>query len=101
MTNRFESFNVLLKTSFFRNDLYNVSCDTEKIFFKCLRHRSEDFAISLKDVDTLYIYGSPLREIEIRMRNKVIIGNFKSARAYRKAASILKEVFKERCFHID
>lgn len=101
MTQKSKSFNVLLKTSFFKNELYSISCDAEKILFKGAEEGNKDFAVSLNDIDSVYIYGNPPREIEIRMKDKVIIGSFESTKTYHQATSILKKTLREKLFQID
>ncbi len=101
MTQKSKSFNLLLRTSFFKNELYSISCDAEKILFKGTEEGNEGFALSLNNIDSVYIYGNPPKEIEIRMKDKVIIGSFKSTKTSSQATSILKKILREKLFQID
>lgn len=95
-----KSFNIMLKVSFFKNELHRISFKEKSVVFTNLEQKSKSFSVELDDIDGVYVYGNPIREIEIRTKNSIIIGNFKSTRTSNHALSILKNVFKEKLAHI-
>lgn len=100
MAQKSKSFNVLLKISFFKNELYRVFCDDRKLTFKCLERVNKDFTIHLDEINSVCMYGDPAREIEIKTKDRVIIGNFRSTRTSNRVTFILKDIFKERFIHV-
>ncbi|MGB9820537.1 MAG: hypothetical protein ACPLVG_04200 [Pseudothermotoga sp.] len=101
MIQRSRCFNILLKMSFFKNELYKVSFDENKMIFKCLEQSNKDFALPLDDIRSISLYGNPARELEIRTNSQVIIGNFKSTKTSNHAVSMLKEIFQEKLIFIN
>lgn len=95
-----KNFNVLLKISFFKNELYRIFCDGQKMFFKCLEGSDRNFTLSLSEINGIYIYGDPAREIEIRTKNRVIIGIFRSTKTSNRAVNILREALGEKLVRV-
>jgi uncharacterized 2Fe-2S/4Fe-4S cluster protein (DUF4445 family) len=95
-----KEFNVILKISFFKNEHHRISFENQRMIFTNLEQSSKSFSVDLNEINNVYVYGNPIREIEIRTKSTIIIGSFKSTRTSNRALSILMGIFKKKLVHI-
>lgn len=94
------SFYVLLRKSFFKNELFRMRLSSDGIVFKCLQDQKESFRVPFGKIVRIVIYEGPTREIEIQTKDEVIFGNFKSTVTLNRAVKILNVFFGKKFSHV-
>lgn len=94
------TFYVLLRKSFFRNELFNMRLSNGEIVFKCLQDEKKNFTVPFSKIVRILVYENPAREIEIRTKDEVIFGNFKSTKALNRAIEVFGTLFGKKFSHV-
>ena len=90
------SFKVILRKSFFKNELFKMSILHDQIDFRCVEDKRHSFSVPLKAITHVLICKTSNREIEIDTIEEVIFGNFKSNKSVDRAFRLLESLLKER-----
>jgi len=94
------SFYVILRKSFFKNELFRMRLSSGEIIFNCLQGEKESFSVPFSKISRIVVYEGPAREIEICTKDEVIFGNFKSTVTLNRAIKIFESFFGGKFSHV-
>lgn len=89
-------FNVVLRKSFFKNELFKMSILHDRIDFQCVEDKRHSFSVLFNKINRVLIYKTSNHEIEIDTVEEVIFGNFKSNKSVNRAFELFESLLKER-----
>ena len=95
------SFNMILRKSFFKNELFKMSILHDRIDFRCVEDKRHSFSVPFKAITHVLIYKTSNHEIEIDTVEEVIFGNFKSNKSVNRAFELFESLMKGKVSYLE
>ncbi len=92
---------MILRKSFFKNELFKMSILHDRIDFRCVEDKRHSFSVPFKAITHVLIYKTSNHEIEIDTVEEVIFGNFKSNKSVNRAFELFESLMKGKVSYLE